>query len=447
MVLDLSRETMSLEANVNFKAALLTIFLVATGIAACAPKDDGQAPAVLTPGAYDHLSAEEKVVMANVLVDEAEEKLRLETLEDAYGRLSEAVHLDKENHRAQFWKHMLQPYLDMKGIVARARPLYLKANQGQARYMALLDAIERRNDPTYRQYLLQGPNDIETDEQFREWMDKTIVSLNEFRLWIKNNKDRELELNAPSELLGSLLSRRCERSVRSSLRTDRPAVCQPGRMIAFKMNRADFEIVSSLVSMYTLHLALFYAYRTNPLLLFESDQKRNSQEYIAFLLGEQSGDLRTSHKLGLGIELSKDWAVASRHIVQAQAEFCPKESQFQSRRPKGYLFSSTFCWIAHDKDKTEKNMTVLNAIVAGEPIAFTGENGTELTLNISGFIKEPVTSLVPLKPTRYDKCGNAKEFDESAFRSLITKGSLNQYVQDKEICCDLERVSTPVVPQ
>lgn len=421
----------------NCKTALVTIVLIATSFAACTSNDDSRTPEAFKPGAYDHLSAEEKIVMSSVLADEAEAKLRLETFESAYGLFSEAIRLDKENHRAHFWKHFIQPFLDMKGIVARARPLYLRANQGQARYMALLDAIARNGDPARRQFLTEGPNDIETDEQFREWMDKTIVSLNEFRLWIQNNKDRELELNAPRELFGSDQRYRCGRVGRVTSKADGPGGCQAGQMMAFKVNRADFEVMSSIVSIYTLQLALFYAYRTNPFLLFEADKKRNSQEYIAFLLGEESGDLRTSHKLGVGIEVSKDWAIASRHIVQAQAEFCRKGTQYPSFRSKGYLFSSMFCLISRDADNTTKNLAVLDAIVAGEPITVTGEKGTEISLNVSGFLKEPMTSLVPLKPTQYDSCGNTKEFDESAFRRLIVKGSLNQFLHDSEPRCDL----------
>ncbi len=434
------------------QVAVLMMVVLSVGLmlSACAPKSDEQLAAAQVPGSYDHLSSEEKVAMSQVLVDEAEEKARLATLPEAYGLVSEAIRLDKDNYRAQFWIRVFQSMLEFKGIVARARPLYLQQKDGANRYMALLDAINRKNvdDSEYVQYIMSGPNDIESDEAFRSWMDRALVSMNELRSWIKANRDRELELNAPSELFRTLLSKRCERSILRSRQTeDGSPRCQPGRMASFKLNRADYEILLSFLNLYTLQMSIFYAYRTHSLILFESDRIRNPQEYMAFLLDGQKNDLRSQHRLGLGIEIAQDWAVASRQIVAAQAEYCPQAPSLTSLRPQGYLFSTGFCYILHNKTVAEKNLSILDAIVAGRPLSVTSDGGDEISVNVTRFFSSPPEGIAKFRPTKFDMCGNPKEFDESAFEKIVTKGSVNQFVRTMMFDCKSKIVPSQAVSQ
>lgn len=410
--------------------ALLCLGLIQT---ACAPQNETQPATRLTPGAFDHLSPEEKVAMSQVLVDEAEEKARLSTLPEAFGLASEAVKLDKENYRAQLWTHIFQSILEFKGILARVRPLYMKQKDGASRYADLLEAFNRANaqNPDYIQFLTSGPNDIENDEGVRAWMDQTLVSVNELRHWIKANKDRELELNAPSDLFRSIMPKRCERSVLRSRGTqDGLPQCQPGRMFSFKLNRADYEILLSFVNLYTLQMSLFYAYRTHPLILFESDRsRRNPQEYIALLLDGQKNDLRAQHYMGLGIEIAQDWALASRQIVAAQAEYCINGLPNANSRAKGYLFSFGLCYIFRNRPSDEKNLAILDAIVAGRPLSMLSDGGDQIEFDANKFLSSPPAEISQFRPTKFDSCGNPQEFDESVLKGIVTKGSVNQFLR------------------
>lgn len=392
----------------------------------CAPQNQGGADAGKSSDPYAHFDAEEKLAMSEVLADEGEEKLGFSTMNDAWGKFSEALQLNSENHRAALWKEILKPILETKGIIARVRPLYLKQENGLERYSALVRGTEKSSNLDYRNFMTEGPQNIDTDEKFIDFLDRTIVALDGLRSFVKANKDRTYSLRAPTTWIqvGSAKKKHGDDCAALTFMSTKFKGCAESGMLTFKMNRADLEAIQYIVSAEMMQLSLLYAYKVNPIAVLDTYREQTPKEKLESMLKGYDGSLMARNRLALGNSILADWIVAQRYFMQNQETVCRKGKTDDENRP-GYLISSGFCLDLETGGDGRKNLEILETMALGKAIVIDQKFSKKtVKLYPMKFFNEPLSSIAPLVPTRYTDDGRFSDFSASAYSPFFAEGSI-----------------------
>lgn len=415
---------------------------------ACAPHGGTRSTGDNTPAptGYDHLNSEEKAAMSEVLTDEAEEKLTFTTLHELKPQFEEAVRLGKGNIRAKFWLEIMNPMLKMRGIVSRIRPLYLQQEHGMERYQILVRGLEQTSSADYRRFLTDADNsgspegrEIHSDKDFRLWMDEVIVSLNQLRLFLKDNKDRTIQLRVPQKwMFGDQAPTKTSekqdgRCGAFSFMFTRFAACSNTGMISFKVNRADIEGIQYFVSAQMFQLSVLYAFNLNPIVMFDGFSNRSTKEVVRMLTKGYDGSLLNRNRINVGKDLLPEWLAAQKYFFSSQNELCRTGSHTTQNRP-GYLFSTGYCLEKHNIDNDRKAIAIIESLVAGQPIDVEQtflEKKT--TVDVVKFILEPPTNILPLMPTSYTFDGAPLKVENSAYEKYFGSGSMLDILQAQEL--------------
>lgn len=398
-------------------------------LVACAPPGGirpSSQTAEASPEKYAHLDPDEKVAMGDLLADEGEQLLGFTTLNEAWGKFSEALQANPGNERARLWKELLRPLFEMKGIYARVKPLYVK-NGGVERYHRLLEAATKDSSPEYRRFLTEGPNDIDTDAKFREWVDRGIVTLDNLRNYLNANKNRSHSLRAPVHFIAGKSSKpedagRCTAlKIMASTFTG----CAESGMLKFKVNRADLELIQLGVAVQMINYSVFYAFNLNPSAVFEGNGGRSPREFIERVMKGYDGGLLEQHRLNLANSVSTDWLAAQTYFFQNQDQLC-KNGRWDEGNRKGFLISSGVCLnIDGSLQKTNGELRMLELLVAGQPIDI-GLAHLERPVSVYPlkFFNSPPKNITPFMPTSYDPQGEALAFNDSAYSPYFAQGSM-----------------------
>lgn len=431
--------------KVFVRLVLASLFLTAV---ACAPqggtRGTGGEPAA--PSNYDHLNAEEKAAMSEVLTDEAEEKLTFTTLHELRPQFEEAVKLGKGNVRARFWIEIMNPMLKMRGIVNRIRPLYLQQEYGMERYQILVRGLEQTSSSDYRRFLTESDNsggpdsrEIHSDKEFRLWMDEVIVSLNQLRLFLKENKDRTIQLRVPQKwMFGDSapekhLEKQDGRCGALSFMFTKVAACSASGMVSFKVNRADLEGIQYVVSAQMFQLSLLYAFNLNPIVMFDGFANRSTKEVVRRLTKGYDGSLLHRNRLSVGKDLLPEWLAAQKYLLSSQAELCRTGENSSQNRP-GYLFSTGYCLEKHRSDNDRKSIAIIEALIAGKPIEVEQAFLEKKTIvDIVKFISDPPSNILPLMPKTYTFDGLPLTVENQAYERYFGTGSMQEVLQAQEL--------------
>jgi hypothetical protein len=426
---------------------LILASLVLTAVA-CAPSGGtrGKSGDPAAPTNYDHLNAEEKAAMSEVLTDEAEEKLTFTTLHELKPQFEEAVKLGKGNVRAKFWLEIMNPLLKMRGILNRIRPLYLQQEHGMERYQILVRGLEQTSSSDYRRFLTESDNsgsaetrEIHTDKEFRLWMDEVIVSLNQLRLFLKENKDRTIQLRVPQKwMFGDSapekhLEKQDGRCGAFSFMFTRVAACSNTGMVTFKVNRADLEGIQYFVSAQMFQLSVLYAFNLNPIVMFDGFANRSTKDVVRMLTKGYDGSLLHRNRINIGKDLLPEWLAAQKYFISSQSELCRTGDYSTQNRP-GYLFSTGYCLERHNSDVDRKAIAIVETLIAGQPIEveqYFLEKKT--TVDVVKFILEPPSNILPLMPTAYTFDGAPLAVENSAYEKYFGSGSMLDVLRAQEL--------------
>ncbi|CAN5599092.1 hypothetical protein BH10BDE1_BH10BDE1_20350 [soil metagenome] len=395
----------------------------------CAPKGSiGQAKA---PGAYDHLDADEKLAMSDVLADEAEEKLGFATLNEAWGGFNESLQLNPNNVRSQFWRVALKPVLDTRGIIARVRPLYMKQDHGVERYSKLRKGIDQSANAGYRSFYTEGAQDIDTDEKLREWMDIQISSLESLRNFLKANKDQTFTMRAPIEFVAGLWTNgRADKC--SALKSINPKFsgCPETGMMKFKMNRADLEAFQYVVATYTVQLSLMSAYNLNPVVMFDDTQHSlKPKTRIENMLKNYDGGILQKNRLALALSVVPDAVISVRYFVNNQEELCRKDRYENRANRPGYLLAWTACMFDRGEAEGTKLLETLESLLNGQPVKIDlGGLNKEVSVYPLKFLKSPPANITAFAPTKFDADGEYEAFNESTYSPYFANGTINDVI-------------------
>lgn len=419
----------------NFNFLALVAFATIAVVVACAPKGQDASPSnprkpvQTNPGSS--LSADEKIALSDVLTDEAEDVMQLSTLKEAKDLLLQAVAANESNHRAQMWLHMIAPVEVLKGMHARIRPLYLKQAHGQQRYDRFLKKSLSGANEAARKFAMDlgDPKlEVHTEEQLTDVLAQLASKLNELRLYVKNNKHRDLEMRLPIQSLSMTSKDGCRAAIGPmSIDLGR---CDGEKMATIILNRADFEAIQIYASFYMVQAAVMTAYQINPLILVSEESKLvSAKRLFEILFKNQTGTRRANNQwalLGLALE---DFIVAERYWIANQAELCSRNDL--PANGARTLFGSGLCMRADDDlPRQQRALKIAETISAGEPVTIDQAHMPDYSFKVNAhkILSEPPEDLTPFIPSAYDKLGRATEVDERPYFPYIASNSVTEYL-------------------
>jgi hypothetical protein len=368
----------------------------------------------------DETKSNDPVVRAEALADQGEKLFAAMNISDAYGQFSAASELDPTNARVKFWRGILKPVLEMKGIVTRVRPLYLSHPQGAERYAAMRASYETPANSPATRFMLEGPEDIRTVEDFFNWLDHVRGSFMEMREALRSLRESEITIKLPAGFTLSDYNNVCRPTQFGPIRwggITNP--CDPTMSNSVGLNRADFEALLVATSYFQAQIELLTAYRINPMALMIPDEdmakssvdnKTTTEIFMRRLLDIENGGKLSSSKPFMGvIDGSKDLLIGMKFMLQHQYEICRQDTSLAEDRP-GYLFNFGLCPSRRpgETDSWERTVNVLESILAGNGYAVpeTTEHPDD-TVFLMKFLTQPPEDLHDFFPFESDNCGRS----------------------------------------
>lgn len=438
-------------ALVGFYGTVLAVVLFL--LTACAPPAGTTSNPAVTAAAkdaYSHLNSEEKIAMSEVLTDDGEEKIDFASLNDAWGKFSEAIQLNPGNARAQFWQAALKPVIEHKGILTRIRPLYLKQKDGANRYKVFKKEVFEGLLPAQQKFLVDGAPDIDTDEKFLEWLDRGILSLDALRTFIQQNKEKTFSLRIPSASffrhIVLLAKTKTNCPSLGFLRGADSCHESPTGMFPFKLNRADFEVLQYGVSYQMAQLSLLYAFKLNPVSLISGQRGRlSTKEYHETLRAGYDGSLMARNHIALAKSVVPDFIVAERYIMDNQDELCPEGSSryLESNQRRQFLFGTGICVSEGPINHEARNLEILESILNGHPVkieqAFVQK---PVVVDFFKILNQPPANVSAFFPASYDASGDPTSFDDKSFSPYVDGSATDLYrarLLERENCKAAQR--------
>ena len=168
-------------------------------LSACSSRDNDNVGSEQAPR-----STEDIINNANLSAKEKAEKLARAGEELVQGNhfafmyadeiFETALMFDEDNLRAQVYRALLAPSMNMRGIVTRIRPLAAKNPKYKKNLETAIKEIQQEYPKSLSNFLLDGLQDIKTEAHAQAYADSMIKVYNQSREFFKKNRDKKLTL-------------------------------------------------------------------------------------------------------------------------------------------------------------------------------------------------------------------------------------------------------------
>lgn len=357
---------------------------------------------------------------SEAIAKQAEVLLTSQGFKQASEVVNEALKLDPENLRAKLIRHLLNPLMAQKGILVRFYPLMRKNPKLLKEYQEYVNSVlDKVPESSLKKFLLEGEEDVQTEEQFLAWLDAFSESLRQLSAFIKTIKDQEITIRANTNLIPDLMHRfalACEIITTASLEYE--LKCPPSsKKFDVTMDRADFEMIASFSAIYQANIYFYNSYDLSDAVkvssVYLNDKRLSSEQKLEhFFRNSKFGKLRPQSKMKeikpLLLELisALNWAVARQNTL------CPK-GNLDAKNRFGMLFNTGLCLPGF----TVSFLNSYESILKGEPQEkiLQKANGTsyKTKINYTALIENPISDLRSLLPIKFDACGNVEKINDN----------------------------------
>lgn len=404
------------------KTVILSLFIT---LSACdsqqSVKDDKRTIDTGAISTNAQLSSEEK---AERLALAAEELLTPDGFIYATDVLDEALKHDSNNKRAQLYRSLLEQTLAIKGIFKRITPLMNQYPQLKQQHQLQLKNME--NTTVMNAYLLDGPEDIQSEEDVQAFLDSFYEKQEAFRQFLIKNKDLEITLNYSAWLkeVSYTTEEKCK-VFKAPNGQYELFNCENYKPVSIKLNRADNETLQQYLAGGQITTILATAYKINGLarqLDIGMIAKASAQSIASNLLANsESAKLRSTNRLLNVLTFGTDGIAAIQWAKSSQKSLCNGTHRDLPERP-GMLFFEGLCLSKYSHQKK----TALDQITASVASAIAGQHilarsGTfETTVNPNVLFTQPIQDIKKLKP-RFDGCDQLVNLDDKSVGGLFVK--------------------------
>jgi len=361
----------------------------------------------------------------------------------------QALSIDSENFRANFYKRFLAPFMSLKGYMARFKPLIVqKGEEAKKRYE---ERIKNMPNSGLKTFLLDGPEDITNEKTAQIFLDGLVKAKSEFRAFLEKNKDRELTLNINSVELMNKAMNKAEEDCRveqiSEGVFEYSEECSMAEVLQVKVERADFELLKHITAGHEIYATLLTAYDvTGVIKKDEIVGKDATQEQVVeyFRSIEDFGKIRENHGLKNIQAMGSDAVVGLKWAYELRQKLCPKGREDKLNRP-GHLFKNGLCVPEYSKDgePIEQVLAFFERVMNAETVEMVipknkSKTNDEVRTQVAYLspLVNPVVDLKTIMPINFNECGNAMDVGEptmggyfplgDATHVLTATGSLNR---------------------
>jgi hypothetical protein len=360
----------------------------------------------------------------------AEQLLYAKGFEQADRVATDALKLDPANLRAGFIKALLEPLLLLKGIVARLQPLAERSPKLKKDWDKEVAALRSKPDYMLNSYYLDGTPEIATEKELQNYLDKLIVALEHFRLFVRDHRNSEITMKSSPVFIPDANSRyaySCK--ITETENKSYELICPPSSARhQVTLNRADFETIQIGIGFYELYLALPNSYDLTGTVdsikgmneVLPKDYQKIADDLMA---RAEFGSLRIPNTMskarGWGLDIVNSLLWANENIELT----CNKGHADPQNRP-GYFINKGICVVDAFKpylDKVEK------AVKSNQEVPFDfypGDEGNMVTvdMNVFALFERPMDSLKLLGPLKFNSCGKLVDLRDPTIGGTFPKG-------------------------
>lgn len=340
---------------------------------------------------------------------------------------------DKNNKRALFYTAMLKPYIALRGLGTRIKPM-LRLHGNIAHHEHQLTKIP--NSP-FRDFILDGSEDIKTVADAQSYLMELQKAWNETRLFLLKNSDLSLTLNLNpytfKEHIEGALADTCS-AWQTNDGNGFDITCSYKGIAQKKINSADIIALRQMTAGMVMTFTMYTTYSLSgldELVVLDREGKMTDEQRMRFIEDNlpEVGKLRKDHQLKQFIDLGSDLVSAMNWAVKYQSQLCPKGYSETQQRP-GFLFSQGFC--AKDINQAKKEISKLEQILKGaieEFVPVDNRNIVELTkIDYLAWARNPIEDLRSVAPMTYNRCGRAASLKDKTFGGVFPNGDAEKFL-------------------
>lgn len=352
-----------------------------------------------------------------------------------------ALVANPENKRAQFFKALIKPMMAMKGAMSRVKPVVKTLSDEQQKEYN--EFIAKAPESALKTFLMDGPEDIKTEEDALKFMDGYRSAWEDIRVFMKENKDLNLDVNIMT-LAGAAAaldsaSKECKAENPSDGVFAVDAKCDYLKALKVNISRADTEVIQQVAAGMQIYHILATSYSLDGVRDYaESNQENDvsAEEVIKhFSENTTAGKLR-HNGLAKITKMGVDAISGTRWALSMKNEICP-EGKTSKRNRKGFLVRDGICIKeVNSKGKpTEDLLKTIEAALTGGTIAIEGKDDmgnkvAETVIRPSAPLDNPIQDLRSVAPTSYnDECGSPVALADNTIGGLFPNKDANSYLK------------------
>lgn len=394
----------------------------------------------------------------------------------------EALKYDSSNMRAQFYKALNAPMMNMKGIYTRVEPIVLKDSKETIRdYEEILE--ENNYAVAIKDFLIDGEKDIDSESKVQDFLQTQSKAYDQLRKFLKANKGKTLTINFPELLWKDAHSRRelickTKETHHGTFYTN----CDTDfNLHTVKIERADMEAMQQMTAGIVIYHTLLTAYDVsgaqaihqalNPkgasdLAIIENSDKRIMEEINKH---SSFGVLNDGNQLAGIIDLGSDALAGTRWAIKLQDKLCPEVKAYRKSAEDlkyealyakyGYQYNADLNEIRREgmaieqgiciEKKTSEGKSVdkilksIELALAGNIMTLKGYehktgNRVETLVKYSNLVENPIVDLKTL-PKSYNECGNIESLSNDSLNGVFVNNDATEFAQitgnlDKNDC-------------
>lgn len=359
-----------------------------------------------------------------------------------------ALQTDASNKRAQFYKALIKPMMQLKGALNRIKPVIATLpEREQSQYQ---DYLAKAPESALKTFLMDGPQDIHTEEDALKFLDQYRSAWEDMRVFMKENKDLNLDVNVMTLVgVGSALDNAAKECQYSNSMNQEFTVADCDYLKALKINisRADIEVIQQLAAGMQIYHTLATAYSLDGVREFSENSQGKSmttQEVVEHFSHSTKAGMLRNNALAKIPSLGTDAVAGARWALSIQDKLCPTGSFDHSNR-KGFLVEAGLCIDKTDKQGkpvTDLLKTIESALTGGlMAVEGLAKDGSTIQAEIKPVapLADPIQDLRSLAPTSYNQCGNAVALADKTIGGVFPNGDGNTYLKitgvlDSEKC-------------
>lgn len=351
----------------------------------------------------------------------------------------QALSLDSNNKRAQFYKAFLATPMSLRGIMARVKPLAYSHAKSKREYD---EAVKNLPNSGLKTFLFDGAGDIKNEKDIQGFLTQIYDAQDQFRNFLKSNKSLELTLNVNDwAIQGSIQKTLDECSVNQvSEGVYDVKKCDLINALEVKLNRADIEALQQITAGFQIYFATFISYDATGTIAvsrkYEGKNVSNKVLYKELAQIADFGKLRNADALKNVVGMGTDAVAGVRWASQIQNELCQYGEENANNR-KGFLFGKGLCIKTENEDgsKLEDVLRMVDTVLAGQTIEVKVGKNQEITTMAKpiAVLENPIADLKALRPV-HNACDKIQSVSDDTLGGIFPNHDGNEVLASDANC-------------